>query len=236
MLLGFALTWQIIDFTVLSVTTWNGSQENKQSPSVSALLDLSDFHYLLNNEVLCNPSQLSDKSKLLIVLIHSARQNLESREAIRHSWALVRKYSGWEVRLLFLIGAEDPFNPETTIEERNLINSTIEVEEEKYSDMLMGSFYDVYRNMTYKHLMGYKWILEYCPNANFLLRVDDDVFVDIFQVIELISSKEVNLESDSLYCYLSWERPVERGNDSKWSVTEEEFPLDVYPNYCLGVG
>ena len=208
--------------------------EKEQQRHLS-LLDIEDFQYVYNNEQLCASSQLN--SKLLIVLVHSARQNGLSRNKIRQTWGQVQRYFDWDIRLVFLLGMENPLDPDLQIYQADLnsIKTSIEAEVKDYNDIVMGNFRDAYRNMTYKSMMGYKWILEYCSNADFLLRVDDDMFVDIFQVIDYISSK-LDAESDSFYCYIMRDRSPERGNDSKWSVTKTEYEPDVYPSYCLGAG
>ena len=39
-----------------------------------------------------------------------------------------------------------------------------------------------YRNLTYKHIMGLKWLSTFCSNARTVVKVDDDTFVNVFQL------------------------------------------------------
>lgn len=55
---------------------------------------------------------------------------------------------------------------------------SLESENDRYHDILQGSFKDTYRNMTYKHIMALKWVLYYCPEVRYVLKSDDDTFVN----------------------------------------------------------
>ena len=55
---------------------------------------------------------------------------------------------------------------------------SLESENDRYHDLLQGSFKDTYRNMTYKHIMALKWVLYYCPGVRYVLKSDDDTFVN----------------------------------------------------------
>ena len=55
---------------------------------------------------------------------------------------------------------------------------SLESENDQYHDILQGSFKDTYRNMTYKHIMALKWVLYYCPGVHYVLKSDDDTFVN----------------------------------------------------------
>ena len=55
---------------------------------------------------------------------------------------------------------------------------SLESENDRYHDLLQGSFKDTYRNLTYKHITVLKWVLYYCPGVRYVLKSDDDVFVN----------------------------------------------------------
>lgn len=62
--------------------------------------------------------------------------------------------------------------------------------------------------------------------AKYILKTDDDVYADIFKVIDVFLMKLI--ESKKSYaCY-------ERNSDGKWFVNETEFSEDYYPSYCSG--
>ena len=54
----------------------------------------------------------------------------------------------------------------------------------QYADIVQGNFVDKYRNISYKATMGNLWVSEFCEQAEFVVKADDDTCVDIFEVIQ----------------------------------------------------
>lgn len=40
------------------------------------------------------------------------------------------------------------------------------------------------RNLTYKHTMGLEWAARYCPQAQLVIKMDDDIAVDLYQLMD----------------------------------------------------
>ncbi|NXU33362.1 B3GT4 galactosyltransferase, partial [Thalassarche chlororhynchos] len=49
----------------------------------------------------------------------------------------------------------------------------------RHGDLLQGDFLDVYANLTRKTLLLLSWAAARCPAVPFLLKADDDVFVNL---------------------------------------------------------
>ena len=58
----------------------------------------------------------------------------------------------------------------------------LEEENGKHSDLVQGDFLDTYHNLSYKAIMGYLWVAEFCSQADFVVKTDDDLFVDLYEV------------------------------------------------------
>ena len=58
----------------------------------------------------------------------------------------------------------------------------LEEENGKHSDLVQGDFLDTYHNLSYKAVMGYLWVAEFCSQADFVVKTDDDLFVDLYEV------------------------------------------------------
>ena len=106
-----------------------------------------------------------------------------------------------------------------------------------YGDILQGDFIDTYRNLTHKTILGIKWMSEYCDNARFIMKIDDDMVVNTKSLsdyfLNLTKNKTITF-NNSMYgvCYA---RPKPyRDKNSKWYVSSEIFADEIYPNYCLG--
>lgn len=91
-----------------------------------------DLH---NLEIILRPSECNT-NETLISLIHSAPKNVELRSAIRETW-------GANIKHVFVLGQDNAWNEQ------------LKHEHEEHADILQVNFTDAYRNMTYKHLIGY---------------------------------------------------------------------------------
>ena len=52
------------------------------------------------------------------------------------------------------------------------------LEAEDHNDVVIEDFHDTYLNLTLKTTFMLKWIGKSCPDAKFVFKVDDDVFVN----------------------------------------------------------
>lgn len=164
-------------------------------PLDGRLVDLDDFRFLTDND--CNGS-----SPFVLALVHSAPRNTYSRDVIRRTW-------GRSVRVLFLIGETDV---------------PLEAEERRHNDLIRGSFVDSYRNLTYKHTMGLKWISSKCPGARYILKTDDDVFVNADELNRWLLGVSPHGAKNLIACNVERTALVKRSFRSKWRVTLEEYP------------
>ena len=80
------------------------------------------------------------------------------------------------------------------------IQRSLEVESQEYGDLVQGDFLDNYYNLSYKGIMGNLWVAEFCSQAEFLVKTDDDMFVDMYEVKKCF----IDLFKDSLI-FVSWD-------------------------------
>ncbi|XP_050538599.1 beta-1,3-galactosyltransferase 5-like [Daktulosphaira vitifoliae] len=176
------------------------------------LIDLQSFNFNINH-IVCN-----NNTQLIIALIHSAPNHYDKRQAIRNTWAKM-------IPTLFFMGLSDS----------NITQNKIIEENQSYNDIVQGNFIDSYRNLTYKHVMVLKWTLYYCPSARYLLKTDDDTFVNAPYLLEILNHKLSPLGARNLLmCELSMYFMVKRSYRSKWRVSYAEYPDRWYPIYCRG--
>ncbi|XP_055687215.1 beta-1,3-galactosyltransferase 5-like [Lutzomyia longipalpis] len=178
------------------------------------LVDLRNFDYTINQKS-CLELEMNPK---FIVLVHSAPTKRENRDNIRQTWG------GWKVdhRVIFLLGAVSSQD----------IQREIQIESDFFGDIVQGNFVDSYKNLTYKHIMAMKWATEFCPEAEFIFKSDDDIFVNTPLILKFI--QKLRNRKDLIFCHISWGPPVIRDKNSKWYVSPEEYPNATYPVYCPG--
>jgi hypothetical protein len=128
-----------------------------------------NFSYLLNpGYSVCDNS---NSSVYILVYVHSGPSNYQRRVVIRETWSTRTLFS--DLRLVFMIGK--------TLD-KNLMKA-IEYENEIYQDIVQEDFIDSYKNLTYKGVMALKWISTYCAQTKYVLKVDDDIVVNTFTLI-----------------------------------------------------
>lgn len=163
------------------------------------------------------------------ILVTSSPEHGSRRMAIRNSWCNPKHFSASEHmwKCVFLVGASS--NDE--------IKSQVIKEKALYNDILLGSYVDSYRNLTFKVLHGFSWSVTYCPSS-YVIKTDDDCFVNTGLLYEFLLN--YNTQKSELYAgSVIGDRAklkVIRGSEKKWSVSHEEYSEDYYPSYASGIG
>ncbi|GCC44207.1 hypothetical protein chiPu_0028214, partial [Chiloscyllium punctatum] len=176
-----------------------------------------DFAYQRTNAAVC-----AGNAPFLVGLVVSKPAHWDSRRAIRESWGSVQEVAGHTVRTLFALG--HPSSPQ----EQELIDQ----EAETYRDVVQGRFQDSYLNLTRKTLMILHWFTSYCPQSQFLLKVDDDVFLNYHRLVGLLLGP--GLSQDLYLGRVHRKVRAIRDPSSLFYVPESVFRADTYPDYCSG--
>ncbi|KAK9500284.1 hypothetical protein O3M35_001572 [Rhynocoris fuscipes] len=155
----------------------------------------------------------------ILIVVCSAPENLAQRNAIRETWA---SHNISTVKVAFLLGW-----PSNTS-----LQSFIEEESNEYKDIIQENFIDSYNNLTVKSVMMLKWFLHNCPSPRYLMKTDDDMYVNVANLSSLLSKSNSSLLIGSLICRA---RPILDINN-KWYVPKYIYHKSFYPNYLSGTG
>ena len=163
------------------------------------------------------------KPYFLLILVSSAPSNIERRKGIRQTWGVDNAIKPrWKT--VFLV-AQSPVQSESDLLQR---------ESKIFGDLVRADYHDDYWNQTLKIQMGFEWAAKHC-NFSFLLKIDDDVFVNLRTLLSNLSKP--SMPREKLYMGLLWVKlPVRRYKGDKWEVTKKEYEPDFYPDYCPGFG
>lgn len=176
--------------------------------SLSLLLGCLFFIALQRNEAISTWPQCHPEATL-IILVTSNAPNIKLRQAQRTAYSqdyLWRNYRGQ--RLFLLAGG---FN------------------EHEEADVIIGDFNESYRHLSLKHLMGLSWAVSQCsPNAT-ILKMDDDIAIDLPQIMQKIAAGN----GSSLGGWIHSGMKVRRGA-SKWALKSEEYAGETYPDFLSG--
>ena len=109
------------------------------------------------------------------------------------------------------------------------VQRSVEMESQQYGDIIQEDFIDSYKNLTYKGIMWLRWVSSYCPHALYVLKVDDDIFVNIFNLVAHISTvyKRAVGRERTVMCLVWTRMKVMRDTRSKWLVISHEGFLNI---------
>ncbi|XP_052695018.1 lactosylceramide 1,3-N-acetyl-beta-D-glucosaminyltransferase-like [Crassostrea angulata] len=190
--------------------------------SVYVLLNISNakfdnYNYDFSSLLACGKNE---HSVFLLMAVPSKAGNFRERMAIRNSWGSVVKQDT-SIRLFFFVGKEAD----------QKINDTLTMEKETYMDIVELDIRETYKNLVKKITALLQWVTVHCTNTKYILKVDDDVFLNFNLLINYLrNSKPVN---SIIGCKLR-NAPVVRDKLSKYYISKEEYNPDIFPDYVGG--
>ncbi len=161
-----------------------------------------------------------------IVYIYSAVGHAAQRKMLRATWANAKLYKD-HAKFLFFVGKAKTQWWDTRLHD----------EIEANGDLVVGDFDDTYRNLSLKGLFALNWISKYCRSARFAIKADDDTFLNVFKLTEILNKLDSAVESIVGTVY-DGNMPILRKRPScmKWCVGEDWFPgEEFYPRYTSGL-
>ncbi|XP_067654580.1 beta-1,3-galactosyltransferase 5-like isoform X1 [Haliotis asinina] len=179
-----------------------------------------DYEFLINSDVCSN-----SKGPFLLVMVLSIPGMTSQRNAIRDTWGSVARGGIWprfkervDVRMVFLFG-------------NNSVNYNEQLRKESVSkgDIVQASFTEAYTNLTLKVLMGYRWVEKHCPNAKFVMKVDEDVFVNVPYFISQLYSSDWSRHILGPLAYSEFTI-----RDGKYGVDKSSYFPPIYPPHVKG--
>ena len=201
--------------------------DNETINSEVEYVNLSEWHFgkfLINNSNYCVNGDIDT-----IILVHSSIDHFDFRSAIRNHFISLNNNS----KLIFVLGNVNDKGSRKRIWD----------EFKEHHDIVQGSFIDSYHNLTLKHILGLTWAAKFCPSAQLVLKVDDDIFVNYPLLEQYINQRFPKPKVDKLLsrtsyklivCYVQHEMKVIRNKTSKWFVPYHEYPKRMFPDFCSG--
>ena len=177
-------------------------------------------------KVIVQPKDTCKGQAFLLVYIHTSPEHVEHRDIIRRTWGNVSFYRDSSVRRVFVLGQTD----NTTIQRQ------LDLEFRLHEDLLQVDFIDSYFNITLKAVTSLRWISSRCRHSRFVLKTDDDAFVNTFSLLEILSSKQLFNECGSertLMC--NWWSDEAVAREGKWIIDLDQWRYRDWPPFCQGL-
>ncbi|XP_047118451.1 beta-1,3-galactosyltransferase 1-like [Schistocerca piceifrons] len=193
--------------------------------SVNTSRDLRLYVLPENLTAIIPQPDICSKKLFLLIVVCSAVGNFEARAAIRQTWAsapiVTEKASA--IRVAFLLG----------VLKHNTLQEQVEKESVLHKDIIQEDFLDTYYNLTLKTVMLLKWTIKNCPFVHYIMKADDNTFINIESLVHLLHSKgTTGLLMGDLICGA---HPVSDSH-RKMYAPSYMYPRRVYPNYLSGAG
>ena len=180
---------------------------NSFASNEDAVINPHPFRYLIDCPNACGDGGGGDGSSdnvYLLVYVHTSPDHVERRIVIRQTWGDWRRYD-FALRIIFLMGL--PTAPTSDLGSKMAtqtpaqktmtsvevltaeaaaaksaanVQRAVELEAGYYGDIVQEDFVDTYHNLTYKAVAALRWIATNCRRARFVLKTDDDIFVNMY--------------------------------------------------------
>jgi len=201
------------------------------------ILPINNYSFTIihNPEIKCH----GKRKPYLTFMIKSAIGHADRRYAIRRTWGFEHRFSDVHVRCIFVLGTS------THGEHMTMINK----EAESNNDILQGNFIDDYYNNTLKMVLSMQWASKFCGNSTFFMFVDDDYYVSVKNVLRFITSPSIYPKfiqkpklihesnttaktfNKKLFAGFVFQTAPHRHKFSKWFVSLQEYPFNIWPPY-----
>lgn len=201
---------QAINSSTIPSTTDKAQRDNKlYHPDV-----------ILGNNAIC------DRNLDLLVYIQSHWGNFMRRRILRNTWASKNTFTKVNVSAVFILGRPEKQDDQIKINNEQFING----------DIIEGNVLESHQNISQKSRIAMKWIHIHCSKTKYVLKTDDDIFINIFEILEHILPT-IDSSKNVIACHVKENGTsiIVRDKNSKWYVPETFFPnMTHFPRFCTG--
>ena len=123
-----------------------------------------------------------------VIMVYSRAENVRRREFIRNSWGRRDIIANMTGQVIFVVGS-------------GRFKSDVESERLRYGDVIFGEFEELEITKHRKDLLSVEFLKTHCRESKFVLKVSDDVIVNIAGIVEFYR-KEVIQSTRSFFCHV----------------------------------
>ncbi|KAH7942374.1 hypothetical protein HPB49_023514 [Dermacentor silvarum] len=158
-----------------------------------------------------------------LFFVYTARKNWKLRVHLRATLfeEAARTAFNW-TGVFFVEEHDDP-----------MVNLWTKLEVEAVGDVVMLPYSDTYVSITHKYVGGMRWVTENCPNVRTIIKIDDDIGVQPFELRRYLDEK-LPPKNNSIHCAVWVNTDVNRNLSSTYHISEDDLAKDRYPLYCSG--
>ncbi|XP_059173035.1 beta-1,3-galactosyltransferase 5-like [Physella acuta] len=185
------------------------------------------YAYLYNNYKAC----AGGFYKILFV-VPSEPASFDKRNLIRRGSIAEFIKRKQNAKLLFFLGR--PAAEENDIDIQLSINQEIR----EFNDIVQEDYEDVYKNGYIKYMSMLKWASIYCRKAEYVIRVNDDVEIDLQVMTDALNSTRsvfINYVVGLKVTNVSVVRDASQAKLTRYYLTHQEYPEDTLPPFIYHI-
>ncbi|KAI8497231.1 hypothetical protein Bbelb_251800 [Branchiostoma belcheri] len=199
---------------------------NPRPSNTTKVINPHPYKFTINNPGKCR----AGKDVFLLIMVISAPGDADLRHAIRKTWGQETIDADIVMKTVFTVGIPNNASVQKNLEQENTLNQ----------DIIQENFVDSYRNLTLKTVMCLKWASEFCPGAKFVMKVDDDTFVNIYSLVRHLKRLSANKTTRLVTGHVnSGVEPIRDLNttdkNKRWYISTKDYPWETFPDYASGL-
>lgn len=168
------------------------------------------------------PRVACDTTTMLVILVCSAVNRFELRDAIRATWG----GAAHSVRLVFVLG-----QPEARYRH---LEAAIVNESRIHGDVLQSDIVDSYANLSLKTTAALSWTVTSCGETYFVAKTDDDVYVNVRDLLQELARMMRGGARRFMLGRLIRDAKPDTDRKSKWYTPRAIYANRTYPPYLSG--
>lgn len=179
--------------------------------------------------MLINQPHVCNENPFLLLVVKSLIPHFDRRQAIRETWGRAGVFANRTVATVFLLGntlSADHF-PD--------LQGMLSHEAKTHKDLLQWDYRDTFFNLTLKEVLFLEWFSQNCPHAQYILKGDDDVFVNTLKIIKHLEGLSEDKAEDLFIGDVISNAGPHRDRKLKYFIPESVF-VGQYPPYAGGGG
>ncbi|XP_061915485.1 N-acetyllactosaminide beta-1,3-N-acetylglucosaminyltransferase 2 isoform X2 [Entelurus aequoreus] len=179
--------------------------------------------------MLVNQPDICNKPPFLLLAVKSLALNFARRQAIRQSWGRAGVMANRTVVTVFLLGRA------LVGDDHPDVSDMLAYESNLYRDILQWDYRDSFFNLTLKEVLFLDWVQAHCPNASFVFKGDDDVFVNMYGILSFLDGLSEPKAADLFVGDVITNAGPHRDKKGKYFIPDSMF-VGSYPPYAGGGG
>ena len=178
--------------------------------------------------LLCNTNICSSLRKDgMLLYIYNSMDGKNTRNIIRSTFGSQTLINVLNIKIMFVMGVTE----NVTSLPPNILEEFVQ-----YGDILVVNVLESYKNLTLKGTKTLQFLADHCKQATWVMKADDDVFLDLQRVRDRLNRWKSNNPSPPIFgFFLPHHRPAICPKYPKWCI-DKSVNIKRYPPYVVGVG